>query len=93
MEILDYNLEKKELRALFSTTVEKFTAGRDYKVWKIVSVNQNQQMLLEREEDGRFHAAEADLKRKQVFEVSEISYRGPGGEVYFFDPDSGVMKI
>ena len=82
------------MRALFSTTVEKFNANQDHQVWKIVSNNQNtQQMLLEREEKGRFHAGEADLSKNQVFEVREVSYRGPNGEVFVFDPDSGIIKV
>ena len=94
MVILDYDLEKQELRALFSTTVEKFDVNQDHQVWKIVSNNETtQQMLLEREENGRFHAGEADLKKKQIFEVREVSYRGPNGEVFVFDPDSGVIKV
>ena len=69
MIILDYDFKKRELRSLFSTPVEKFNANQDHQVWKIVSNNQNtQQMLLEREEKGRFHAGEADLSKNQVFE-------------------------
>tara|TARA_B100000686_G_scaffold345669_1_gene430687 strand:+ start:1153 stop:1434 length:282 start_codon:yes stop_codon:yes gene_type:complete len=93
MEILDYDLEKGELRSLFSTTVEKFDTTKDFQTWKIISNNQNQQVLLEREENGRFHAAEGDLRRKQIHEVREVSYRGPNGEVFVFDEDSGVIKI
>lgn len=94
MVILDYDLEKAELRSLFSTTVEKFNANQDHQVWKIISNNNStKQMLLEREENGRFHAGEADLKKNQVFEVREISYRGPNGEVFVFDPESGIIKV
>ena len=93
MEILDYDLEKGELRSLFSTTVEKFDTATDFQTWKIISSNQNKQLLLEREENGRFHAAEGDLVKKQIFEVREVSYRGPNGEVYVFDEKSGIIKI
>ena len=93
MEILDYDLEKRELRSLFSTTVEKFDTAKDFQTWEIISTNQNQQVLLQREESGRFHAAEGDLRRKQIHEVREVSYRGPNGEVYVFDEDSGIIKI
>ena len=93
MVILDYDLEKRELRSLFSTTVESFDANKDYKTWKIVSNNNNEFLLLEREENGTFHAAEADLKKKHIFEVREVSYRGPNGEVFVFDPKTGILKI
>ena len=72
---------------------EKGTVLSDYKTWTIVSNTNNKFLLLQREENGRFHAAEADVKRKQLFEVKEIAHRGPNGEVYAFEPDSGIIEI
>lgn len=72
---------------------EKGTVHSDYKKWEIISNNNNQHLLLQREENGRFHAAEAEVKTKQMFEVKEIGYRGPNGETFVFDPDSGIIKI
>jgi len=72
---------------------EKSVVRSDYKEWEIISNNNNQYLLLQREESGRFHAAEAEVKRKQMFEVKEIAYRGPNGETFVFDPESGIMKI
>jgi len=46
---------------------------------------------LQREDKGRFRAAEADVKKKHLWEVKEISYHGPNGEKFFYDEESGVM--
>lgn len=72
---------------------EKGIVQSDYKRWDIISNNNNQNLLLQRQEGGRFHAAEAEVKKKQMFEVKEIGYRGPNGETFVFDPDSGIIKI
>ena len=45
---------------------EKGTVQSDFFHWKIVSNNDNKFLLLQREESGRFHAAEADVKKKQI---------------------------
>ena len=71
---------------------EKGTVQSDFFHWKIVSNNDNKFLLLQREENGRFHAAEADVKMKQIWEVKEISFRGPEGNTYFFDEQTGIDK-
>ena len=65
----------------------------DFYTWQIVSNNDNKFLLLQREEKGQFHAAEADVKKKQLWEVKEISYRGPDGATYIFDEETGVDKL
>ena len=72
---------------------EKGTVQSDFFHWKIVSNNNNKFLLLQREENGRFHAAEADVKMKQIWEVKEISYRGPNGDSFFYDEKSGILKV
>lgn len=72
---------------------EKGTVQSDFFHWKIVSNNNNKFLLLQREENGRFHAAEADVKMKQIWEVKEISYRGPDGDSFFYDEESGIIKV
>ena len=72
---------------------EKGTVQSDFFHWKIVSNNNNKFLLLQREENGRFHAAEADVKMKQIWEVKEISYRGPNGDSFFYDEYSGIIKV
>ena len=72
---------------------EKGSVQSDFFSWKIVSNNDNKFLLLQREENGRFHAAEADVKKKQIWEVKEISYRGPDGATFFYDEDSGIIKV
>ena len=72
---------------------EKGTVQSDFFHWKIVSNNNNKFLLLQREENGRFHAAEADVKMKQIWEVKEISYRGPSGDSFFYDEESGIIKV
>ncbi len=78
---------------ILSIDYDKGTVQSDYKVWQIVSNNNNEHLLCQREENGKFHVAEAEVKRKQMFEVKEISYLGPNGETFFLDPDSGVIQI
>ena len=72
---------------------EKNTVRSDYHDWKIVSNNNNELLLLQREENGRFHAAEADVDKKQIWEVVEITYRSPDGGSFFFDEESGIVRI
>jgi len=72
---------------------EKGTVQSDFFHWNIVSNNENKFLLLQREDNGRFHAAEADVKKKQILEVKEISYRGPDGSTFFYDEDSGIVKV
>ena len=78
---------------IISIDYEKGTVQSDFFHWKIVSNNNNKFLLLQREENGRFHAAEADVKMKQIWEVKEISYRGPNGDSFFYDEDSGSIKV
>ena len=72
---------------------EKGTVQSDFFHWKIVSNNNNKFLHLQREENGLFHAAEADVKMKQIWEVKEISYRGPNGDSFFYDEESGIIKV
>ncbi len=72
---------------------EKGILESDFFTWTIVSNNDNKFLLLQREDNGRFRAAEADVKKKHLWEVKEISYHGPNGEKFFYDEDSGVIGI
>ena len=72
---------------------EKGIVQTDFFTWSIVSNNNNKFLLLQREANGRYHAAEADVKKKHAWEVKEISYRGPDGATFFFDDETGVDKI
>ena len=72
---------------------EKGSVQSDFFFFFFDSNNDNKFLLLQREENGRFHAAEADVKKKQIWEVKEISYRGPDGDTFFYDEDSGIMKV
>ncbi len=78
---------------IISINYEEGKVRSDFFTWEIVSNNNNKFLLLQREEKGRFHAAEADVKMKQIWEVKEISYRGPNGNSFFFDEDSGIMQV
>ena len=78
---------------IISIDYEKNSVQSDYHVWQIISNNENKFLLLQREENGRFHAAEADVKRKHLWEVKEISYVGPNGDTFFLDEDSGLQKL
>ncbi len=69
------------------------TLQSDYFIWKIVANDKNKFLLLQREDNGRYHAAEADVKKKHLWEVKEISFRGPDGDTYFFDEETGVDKL
>jgi hypothetical protein len=72
---------------------EKGIVQSDFKEWQIVCNDSNKFMLLQREENGRFHAAEADVKKKHIWEVKEITFRAPEGEIYTFDEESGIIKL
>jgi hypothetical protein len=72
---------------------EKGTVRSDFFSWEIVSNNENKFLLLQRNDGGRFRAAEADVKKKQLWEVKEIHYKGPGGEAFFYDEDTGVCRL
>ncbi len=80
MNIIDINYEKGVLRS-------------DYFTWKIVSNDSNKFLLLQRKGKDRQHAAEADVKKKHLWEVKEISFRGPNGETYFFVEETGIDTI
>jgi hypothetical protein len=65
----------------------------DFQEWDIVSNNANKFLLCQREENGRYRAAEADVKMMHIWEVKEIRYEAPGGEKFVFDEDSGLLKL
>lgn len=93
MIILEIDYEKGIVIADFRGDIESFNPNNNSREWKIVSNSDNKFLLLEREENGVFHAAEADVRKKELFEVLEIGYRGPNGETFFFDPKTGIDKI
>ncbi len=72
---------------------EKGTVQSDFFNWEIISNNNNKFLLLQREDKGHFHAAEADVKMKQIWEVKAISYRGPDGDTFFYDEESGIVQV
>jgi hypothetical protein len=72
---------------------DKGIVKSDFHEWTIVSNNANEHLLLQRKGKERFHAAEADVKKKHIWEVKEITYRAPEGETFLFDEDSGIIKI
>ena len=79
---------------IISVDYEKKILKSDYYTWEIISNNDNKTLLLQREENGVFHAAEADIKKKDLWEVvDEISYRGPNGDMFFFDEETGISKL
>ena len=80
MNIIDINYEEGVLRS-------------DYFTWKIVANDNNKFLLLQRKGKDYYHAAEADVKKKHLWEVKEISFRGPNGETYFFGKETGIDKI
>ena len=53
---------------------EKGIVQSDFYEWKIVCNDDNKFMLLRREANGRFHAAEADIKKNHIWEVKEITF-------------------
>ena len=80
MNIINIDYEKKILRSDFFT-------------WQIIANDKNKFLLLQREDNGRYHAAEADVKKKHLWEVKEITLRGPEGDTYFFDEEIEIDKI
>ena len=80
MNIIDIDWEKKIVKS-------------EFKDWHIVSNNNNKHLLLQRQENNRYHAAEADVKRKHIWEVKEIAYRAPEGEMFIFDEENGISKL
>ena len=53
MNIINIDYEKKILRSDFFT-------------WQIIANDKNKFLLLQREDNGRYHAAEADVKKKHL---------------------------
>ena len=53
---------------------EKGTVQSDFFLWQIVSNNNNKFLLLQREDNGRFHAAEADVnnRNKGIADVQKL---------------------
>lgn len=72
---------------------DKGIVKSDFYEWNIVCNDSNKFLLLQRKSDGRFHAAEADVKKKHIWEVKEISLRAPEGEIYVFEEESGITKL
>jgi hypothetical protein len=72
---------------------DKGVVKSDFYEWNIVCNDANKFLLLQRESSGRFHAAEADVKKKHIWEVKEITFRAPEGEIYVFEEESGVIKL
>ena len=93
MDILEIDFDKGIVVADYRGDIDTFDPHNKAREWRIVSNTDNQFLLLEREENGVFHAAEAEVRKKELFEVLEIGYRGPNGETYFFDPKIGIDKI
>ena len=59
---------------------EKGVVQSDFYEWQIVC-------------NGRFHAAEADIKKNHIWEVKEITFRAPEGEIYVLEEDTGIIKL
>ena len=93
MDILEIDYEKGVVMADYRDDLNSFNPHKSNREWKIISNTDNKFLLLEREENGVFHAAEADVRKKELFEVLEIGYRGTNGETFFFDPETGIDKI
>jgi hypothetical protein len=93
MDILEIDYDKNVVIADYRGVIESFDPNSNARVWKIISNTENKFLLLEREENGVFHVAEADVRKKELFEVLEIGYRGPNGETFFFDQETGIDKI
>jgi len=79
MNILNIDWEKKIVKS-------------DFQEWEIVSKNENL-LLCQRCENGRYRLAEADVKLMHIWEVKEITYQAPQGEKYFFDEESGIIQL
>ena len=93
MDILEIDYDKNVVIADYRGVIESFDPHNNAREWKIISNTENKYLLLEREDNGVFHAAEADVRKKELFEVLEIGYRGPNGETFFFDQETGIDKI
>ena len=52
MNIIDIDYEKNTLRS-------------DYFTWQIIANDKNKFLLLQREANGRYHAAEADVRARR----------------------------
>ncbi len=72
---------------------EKGIVKSDFKEWQIVCNDSNKYLLLQREENGLFHAAEADVKKNHLWEVKELNFRAPEGKLFVFDEDSGITQL
>ncbi len=72
---------------------DKNIVKSDFQEWEIVSNNDNKFLLCQRFENGRYHAAEADVKKMHIWEVKEITYQAPNGEKFFFDEESGIIQL
>jgi hypothetical protein len=72
---------------------DKGVVKSDFYEWNIVCNDANKFLLLQRESNGLFHAAEADVKKKHIWEVKEITFRAPEGEIYVFEEESGITKL
>jgi hypothetical protein len=72
---------------------DKGVVKSDFYEWNIVCNDANKYLLLQRESNGLFHAAEADVKKKHIWEVKEITFRAPEGEIYVFEEESGITKL
>ncbi len=80
MNIIEINFEAKSVVS-------------DFYQWEIVSNNNDEHLLLQRNDNGRYRVAEADVKRKQMFEVKDISYKGPNNENFFLDEETGLSIL
>ena len=80
MNILEIDWDNKKVRS-------------DFQEWEIVSNNANKFLLCQRQENGRWRAAEADVKMMHIWEVKEITYQAPEGEKFFFVEESGIIKL
>jgi len=55
---------------------EKQTLQSDFFSWQIIANDKNKFLLLQREEKGLYHAAEADVKKKHLWEVKRKNTSG-----------------
>ncbi|NIQ02468.1 MAG: hypothetical protein GWM98_20550 [Nitrospinaceae bacterium] len=78
---------------LIDIDYDKGIVKSDFFEWQIVFNENNKYLLLQREDKGKFRAAEADVKKKQIWEVSEITYHSPDGDLYVFEEDTGISKL
>ena len=78
---------------IISIDWDKKIVKSDFQEWEIVSSNDDKHLLCQRCENGRYRAAEADVKKMHIWEVKEITYQAPLGEKFFFDQDSGIIQL